>query len=258
MNTKHHVSLKSFAESKTNGVQKTTQFKINPRLIEVEEGFNARPLNREHVEAMKVSFKAGATFPPVLVRVVEGKIILVDGHHRTAAFNELMDEGTEIVGVDAIQFRGNDADRVAHMLTSAQGLALTPLEMGMSYRRLIAFGWSTKQIAEKVGKTVFHVSEMIKLAESNSDVHKLITSKQVSSTTAAKMVREHGDKAGDVMNKALVLSGKVKITPKDVKSDTTTLVKAIREEMQSEGSVRAEDRCPAYAGLITYLRSTGA
>lgn len=256
MTTKLQVSLKGFAESKAEGVQKVTSFKVNPRLIEVEEGFNARPLDRQHVESMKVSYKAGAVFPPVLVRVNDGKIILVDGHHRTAAFNELMDEGVEILGVDAVQFRGNDADRVAHMLTSAQGLALTPLEMGMSYRRLVAFGWSTKQIADKVGKTVSHVSEMVKLAEANSDVHQLVTDKKVSSTTAAKMVREHGENAGNVMKDQLKASGKSKLTPQDIVGETTTLAKAIREEILSGGLIKAEQRCPSCADLITYLRNT--
>jgi ParB family chromosome partitioning protein len=253
------VSLKILAERHVDGVSKSTQFKLDPRIVEVEAGFNARPLDRAHIDAMKLAFKSGAVFPPIFVRVDNGRIILVDGHHRTTAFNELIAEGIEIQSVDAIQFRGNDADRVAHMLTSAQGLPLTPLEMGLSYRRLIGFGWDVKQIAAKVGKTASHVGEMIKLAESNSDVQRMVASKQVSASNAVKMIRKHGEKAGPVMARHLETAksaGKAKVTAKTIQGDTMPLAKAIQAEIDSAGTVRAETLCPEHAPLIAYLRNS--
>ena len=52
MEEKKAISLKQLAESKTEGVQKTTQFQVDPRIIEIEPGFNARPIDRTHVEEM--------------------------------------------------------------------------------------------------------------------------------------------------------------------------------------------------------------
>jgi len=215
------VSLKVLAERKIDGIQKTTQFKVHPKLVEFEEGFNARPINREHVESLKASFKAGGTFPPIEVWVNDGKIICVQGHHRTVAACELIDEGVEIIGIDASQFRGSDADRVLRGITGAQSLPLTPLQMGMQYRKLTTFGWDIKKISAGVGKTPSHVGEMIKLAESNTDVQRMVESNEVAAHTAVKAIRQHGQKAGSVLAGELVkakASGKSRVTAKTIAS----------------------------------------
>ncbi len=252
------VSLKVLAERKIEGIQKTTQFKVNPKLLEFEEGFNARPISREHVESLKASFKAGGTFPPIEVWVNDGRVIVVQGHHRTIAACELIDEGFDIVGIDASQFRGSDAERVLRGITGAQSLPLTPLQMGVQYRKLVAFGWDIKKISAGIGKTPSHVGEMIKLAESNSDVQRMVESNEVAAHTAVKAIRQHGEKAGAVLAGELTkakASGKTKVTAKTMRGDTTTLDKAIQAEMDSAGSVRAETLCPEHAGLIAYLRN---
>lgn len=259
--TQGAVSLKVLAERKVAGVNKQTQFKVDPRIIEIEEGFNARPIDRDHVEAFKTSIKSGAVIPPMFVRVDDGRIILVDGHHRETAYLELIAEGFEILSVDVIQFRGNDADRVAHMITTAQGLPLTPLQLGTSYRKLIGFGRTPAQIAAKVGKSITHVSQCIKLAESNSDVQGMVARKEVAAHIAIKAVRKHGSKAGVVLADCLEtarLSGKSKVTEKTVEGATPTksLADAIQMEIDSGGSFKAEQLCPKYAHLIAYLRNS--
>ncbi len=256
------VSLKVLAERKVDGVGTVKQFSVASSLIEVEDGFNGRPIDVDHVEAMKKSYRAGAVFPPMYVRVDNGRIILVDGHHRDRMYKELILEGLPILKVDVVQFRGNDAERVAHMLTTASGKPLTPLEMGLQYRKLQGYGWENKRIAETVGKTVSHVGEMIKLAESNSDVQGMVKSKQVSAANAVKMLRKHGEKAGEVMAdsmQAARLNGKSKITEKSIGGSTPKdFIAAIEFEMSSGGSFKAETLCPKYANLIAYLRSYNA
>jgi ParB-like chromosome segregation protein Spo0J len=210
------ASLKAAAEDKTNtDVSKTTAFAVNPRVIKVEEGFNARPLNPEHVAEMSLAWRNGAVFPPLEVRVEDGRIILVDGHHRHAAALDAIEKGLDIKTVDVRQFRGNDADRVAHMITSAGGLPLTPLQLGIQYRKLIHFGWTEKEIAGRTGKSGEHVRNMILLGEANSDVHQLVNAGQISGTAAVAVIKEHGSKAGQVIRKSLQqvqASGKSKVT----------------------------------------------
>ena len=216
------VSLKILAERKLEWIGKTTQFKIDPRKLEVEDGFNARIPGDEldaHIAAMKESFKAGATIPAIDVRVDDGRVIVVDGHCRRRAILELIAEGVEIESVDIRQYRGNDAERVAHMLTSAQGKPLTPLECGKSYLRLIRFGWTKPAIASRVGKSISHVEQMILLAESNSDVQAMVAGKSVSAAVAVEMVRKHGENAGPVLQNHLDTAkagGKKKVTQKTI------------------------------------------
>ena len=156
----------------------------------------------------------------MVVRVEDGRIILVDGHHRLTAILQLIAEGVEILRIDARQFRGNDAERIAHMLTSAQGKPLTPLEQGLQYRKLIGFGWTTQEVASKVGKSANYVSQMLTLAESNSDVQGMVTRKEVAAHVALEVVKKHGSGAGKVLAGHLETArsaGKTKVTKKTVK-----------------------------------------
>lgn len=212
------VSLKVAAEDKNNPtVSKVTAFAVDPRALEVEEGFNARPLNPDHVNEMALAQRNGAVFPPLEVRVEDGHIFIVDGHHRHAASMQNIAAGFDIKSLDVRHFRGNDADRVAHMITSASGLPLTPLQLGVQYRKLIGYGWTEPQIANRRGKSVQHVKDMIQLAEANSDVHQLVNAGQISGTAALKAVKQHGSKAGAVIQEGLEQAraeGKEKVTPK--------------------------------------------
>jgi ParB-like chromosome segregation protein Spo0J len=210
------VSLKVAAEDRNNAaVSKVTSFAVDPRVLEVEEGFNARPLNKDHVAEMSLALRNGAVFPPLEVRVEDGHIIVVDGHHRHAAALDAIEHGVDIKSLDCRHFRGNDADRVAHMISSAGGLPLTPLQLGIQYRKLIGFSWSEKQVADRVGKTLQHVKDMVLLAEANSDVHKAVNAGEVSGSVAVVLVKQHGSKAGQVIREGLEeaqASGKTKVT----------------------------------------------
>lgn len=212
------VSLKVAAEDKNNStVSKVTAFAVDPRALEVEEGFNARPLNPDHVNEMALAQRNGAVFPPLEVRVEDGHIFIVDGHHRHAASMQNIAAGFDIKSLDVRHFRGNDADRVAHMITSASGLALTPLQLGVQYRKLIGYGWTEPQIANRRGKSVQHVKDMIQLAEANSDVHQAVNAGLISGTAALKVVKQHGNQAGAVIQEGLEQAkaeGKDKVTPK--------------------------------------------
>jgi len=231
--TNAFVSLKVAAEKKIHGddVSKVTSFAVAPHLLEIEEGFNARPLNPDHVAEMSLAMRNGATFPPLEVRVDDGRIIIVDGHHRHAAALKAIAEGYEIKALDCRHFRGNDADRVAHMLNSASGLALTPLQLGIQYRKLIGFGWSEAQIAGRRGKSVQHVKDMIQLAEANSDVHQAVNAGEISGTAALKMVKQYGSNAGAVIREGVEQAkadGKTKVKPKALAQGTRAKVSDAR------------------------------
>jgi hypothetical protein len=210
------VSLKAAAENKEfDGVSKVTAFNVDPRLIEVEPGFN-RPISREVVEGFKVTMRQGKKIPALLVRVEDSRIILVDGEHRVIAANELIAEGVQIVSMLAEQFRGNDVDRIFYKLASANENGVSPLNQGLDYIKLRNMGLTNKMIHEGVGKTIAHIAACIELAESNHDVHNAINNGDISSTEARKVVKEHGSKAGEVIAKAKAETGK-KVTAKVLK-----------------------------------------
>ena len=225
------VSLKVLAERKTEGVNKSTQFKVNQRIINVVPGFNGRPIDPEHVKSIKAAKLAGAVFPPLFVNVDDGRIDLVDGEHRLTADLELIAEGHEIGPVDCMQFKGSNMDRIEHMIGSGSGSKpLTPLQLGVQYRNLLNMGRTVKAIADRTGKSSQHVNDMVKLAESNSDVQAMVTRGDVAATEALKVVKKHGSGAGKVLAEGLVTAkaaGKAKVTAKTIKPKEKGLTPAV-------------------------------
>lgn len=216
-------SLKAMAEGKMPGIQKATYFKIDPMLLEVEEGFNGRmpdsPRVLEHIASMKQAFLAGASFPPIEVRVEDGRAFVVEGHCRRQMYRELVAEGHEIHAVEVKEFKGSNADRVAHIAGSSQGLALTPLEQALVYRRLERFGWEPDQIAGRVARSITHVKNLLLLAEADVEIQQMVRDDLVAADIAVDVIKKHGSKALAVLKEGLSqaqAAGKRKVTAKAI------------------------------------------
>lgn len=204
-----------------------------------EPGFNLRAEGEDleaSIAALAEFIFAGGKIPALEVRPrAEGGLWIVDGHRRTRALNKLDAEGRlprtpkkedpsileYWVSVDA--FTGNDADRLARVITSQEGRKLEPLELATGYKRLIAFGWTVDQVAKAVGKTRQHVDQMLTLSSANSDVLKMVEAGTVAPATAVEMVRKHGEGAGAVLTEELgkaQAQGKAKVTAGTMKGAT--------------------------------------
>ena len=212
------VSLKVLAERPTvEAVTKSTPtFMIDPRSIEVEDGFNGRPIDAEHVATMVAALDGKAVFPPLLVRVEDGRVILVDGHHR----HQMYLARPDFLRVQCIEFKGDEASRVAMMIGSAQGKPLTPLQLGVAYAKLEALGWSYAEIASRGGKSAQHVKDMIALTQADSTVTAMVEAGTVSAAVALKVTQQAakgGDSAAKVLTAGIAkaqAAGKEKLTPK--------------------------------------------
>lgn len=228
--TQHYNKLRDMAEARDKadpnkklfpGVAKMTAFMLDPRLIAVEPGFNARPLDEEHVAEFVISIMAGGYIPPLVVKVIDGVPTVRDGHHRLEAYTRAIAKDADIKAIQVVEFTGNDAEAVALLVTSAGGMPLTPLQRGVQYKKLVKYGWQNKQIADISGKTVQHVSDMLLLANSNNDVQQLVASGQVAAHVALKSVRSEGTGAGKKLKEQLAKAqsgGARKLTNKTAKA----------------------------------------
>lgn len=196
------ASLKVMAENTANpNVAKSIpKIRVNPAVIEMEPGFNGRPIDLAHVAEMELAAKDGATFPDLVVRVDNGRILLIDGHHRLTMYLNMIAGGAEIPFVTCEEYKGNDAERTMLMIASAGGLALTPLQLGAQYKKMVdVFGWSYARVAARRGKTSQHVKDMIELANSDTVVHQAIERGDIAASQALKVVRsakQDGTNAG--------------------------------------------------------------
>lgn len=184
--------------------------------IHEEDGFNLREQDADFVEGISeltAYIVGGGVIPPLEVRPrEEGGVWVVDGHRRRRALLAARKAGCPIEWVEIRAFTGNDADRVARIITSQEGRKLKPLEIARGYKRLKNMGLDVKDIAVMVNKTRQHIEQSLKLAEANTDVQQMVATGKVAAAVAVKAVRKHGDKAGETLSKALKDSGKAKLS----------------------------------------------
>ncbi len=202
-----------------------TGYLVDPRVILVETGFNARdfsnPENVEHVETLSQSIKSIGVQTPIVVREKDGKIYLVDGESRLRATLKAIKDGAEIKTIPAVKEvkATSDADRVASLLTRNLGKPLNSLERGEVFARLQKFGWKDVEIAVRVGMTAANVSNIMKLYAAPETIKNLVKTGKVAASMAIQAIRDHGDKAADVISEAVdnaTAEGKPKATKKNI------------------------------------------
>lgn len=215
------MSIETFKGLTQKGVLKRADaFKAPIDSIFVEDGFNLREEDEEleaHVNELTEYLMAGGTVPPLEVRPVEGGVIIVDGHCRFKAYKRLIERGVQIEYINVTPFRGNDADQIFRVITSARGKALTPIETARGYLRLRNLGLNPADIAKGVQKSRTHVDQMLLLATGNVDVQQMVNAGQVSASIAAETIRKQGPFAGRHLKDKLETAkanGKKKVTAK--------------------------------------------
>lgn len=220
------MTAKSFKQMIADkDIKRADAMKVRIEDIHEEPGFNLRREGEDleaSIDSLADYIAQGGIVPALEVRPRDGGgVFVVDGHRRRRAYLRAEQKGAAIrdangeLWISVVGFTGNDADRVARIITSAEGRALSLLEVADGYKRLSAFGWTPQQIADKVGKTRQHVDQALILANANSDVQSLVAEGNVSATSAIDAVRKHGDGAGKVLGGAVSAAkaaGKVKAT----------------------------------------------
>ncbi|MEX2953574.1 ParB/RepB/Spo0J family partition protein [Serratia fonticola] len=183
--------------------------------IYAEEGYNVRELNQPHVEEFRDAFIAGEYIPPLAVEVTEHGVKVIDGHHRYYGALAATEAGHEIPRLECKDFVGTEADKIAFMVTSSQGLALTPLERAAAYQRLLNQNWTTPEIAKKVKRSESDIIQHIQLAECSGYIKSLVRAGSMNYAIAIGIHREHGvyaDREAARLMKKAEDAGKTKVT----------------------------------------------
>lgn len=204
---------KNKAESGKNITTRKT-FLVGVDELYIEPGYNVRDIDQAHAEEFRDAFIAGEHVPPLTVQVTDQGVKVIDGHHRWHGAKLAQEAGHEI-RLECKDFVGNEADRIAFMVTSSQGRALEPLERAAAYQRLKNQGWEPAEIAKKVKRSVADVDHHLALLTVGDGLIEMVKTGEVAATTAVAMVREHGAKAEAVAKTQLAKAkadGKKKLT----------------------------------------------
>jgi len=211
--------------------------KIDPKLIVISENFNPRdynlPENREHLDSLKLSIKENGVLMPLSCwwDNEHGVAVLNDGECRLRACLELIEEGHPIVSVPVQQVdKGNDETRLILALQTNTGKPLSQWEVGAAYLKLVGYGWTKEQIAQKMGQKLTYINDAIEFAKAPKHIKDLLSQAAVSPALAKQTMKKHGDKA------TLVLTTMIE----DSKKAAAARRKALDEKKAAREKAKAE------------------
>lgn len=213
---KHAVaatSITALYERDRDHIKRSDRYRVDPRLLHIEEGFNIRitssPESRAQIDSIKASVVAYITkdnpenkiwtgdfldvFPEIKAFVNKNaKLQVYDGYHRTIALHELMAEGYDFHYVHVDARAVTDLEVRYAMLRSGLGMQHTPLEKALEYANLVNnHGQTITQIAALSGNvTVQRVEQLLLLGNADPEVHKLVLDKKVTADAAIEVLRK--------------------------------------------------------------------
>lgn len=206
---------------------------FDPRILQVEEGYNIRDLTTADAQAKlmvlakSIADNGFSIGQPLTVRLRDEGVFVVAGHRRRAATMIAIEQlGAEIEMIPAIaEAKGtSEADRCADLVVSNSGEPLTSLELATVVRRLIGYGWDEAKIAKKFGwATTQTVDNYLTLISAPEAVQQMVRNDEVAASTAVAAMRKHGEHAEETLEAAKAQAkseGKTKVTGRHVKEAT--------------------------------------
>ncbi|MGC0795411.1 chromosome partitioning protein ParB [Pantoea agglomerans] len=187
--------------------------------IHVQPGFNKRKDNERNRLADEETFNyimSGGVVPPLEVYARDdGGVWIVEGHRRHKGYLRAREAGKPVNRIAIIPFVGDDIQRRARIMTSNNQLKLDVDEQADLIKDLAAFNLKPAEIAKYVNKSIPTIEKLLALSVANHDVQLLVSSGEVSMDVALDRVKEHGEKAGVILEedkKKAIAAGKKKVT----------------------------------------------
>lgn len=177
-------------------------FKLDPRLLSRQEGFNAR-YDYGDIEALAKDIEANGVLEALKVRKVGSHVLVINGDRRLTAIELLLSQGrwpedpvnkgypmpipctSEGKGV-------SDSDRIFMMLSLNTGKPFTMLEKAIAYKQAMEADPSINgsEIARRTGETKQAVSNALHLIQNASPLLiKYIKQDKISATAALGIIK---------------------------------------------------------------------
>lgn len=235
--------------------------------LRIIEGFNVRmdtERYRQHVRQLAESMKLGgakADKPLGGIVAQEGEdlvIYITSGHSRLQAAQLAIAEGAQIQNLPVVVRTGEIdlADITASLQTDNDGKPLDVLEKAMVCQRLrVEHGWDDAKICAELGFTRQYLRDMFALLEAPIQLRELVATDRIAAATAVQAIYAHGDKALEIILKALAQAesaGKDKVTKSMIPGTKAKLIRSAAPKIYDVITVLRSD--PAYAKLDPELQ----
>lgn len=221
---------------------KSEVFKVNPQLLVIEKNWNTRddsPELLEHIDQLALSIAEIGVRKPIEVKLVNGQLIVRDGHCRTRATMRAIEHykaDIKTVPVVSVDRYANDADLILNQVISNSGKPLTALEEARVYKKLLDMGWQQVDIGKKVGKSNGRISQILAYLEMPASVQAQVATGAVSASLAQSVVKaaETPRQASQALQEAVAVAQSEgrKVKPADVGRSSNVLT-SIKEAFEN-------------------------
>lgn len=164
---------------------------VNPRKLKVKRGWNPRK-DMGNIDELTASIIQNGVQVPITVKRDGKVLVVVNGERRLRACMRAIKGGHDIKSIPAIILRRgvNEIEAMVTTLVTNDGKALEPVEEADAFRRLMDWGLTGKEIAERIGKSYAMVIERIKLVDAGPQLRQAVTNKDVSIRDASQIVKK--------------------------------------------------------------------
>jgi ParB family chromosome partitioning protein len=203
-------------------------FKIDFRLIDIIEGYNARDVYEDIPELAEDILEHGVQQAIMVKRNPKDKdrYLLIRGHRRLKACQLLNENGSLPEGLripaTLMPKEWSEIDMLVDLEISNNGKSLTILQRAEIVKRLLAFGLTEKEIAKKLSKSIGFINNCANLLKAPESVKKMIRDGIIAPTLVNDIFRK-SDTLEEAVEKIELMhaklnehpEGKTKITKKD-------------------------------------------
>ncbi len=172
------------------GVSRTNMFHVDPRMLEIAEGHNARS-DFGDLEGLASSIAENGVREPLHIRREGDRLLVVAGERRLRAARMAMEQGAKIVSVPCLleERYANEQDHTLLMLIeNSWRKDLTPIEEAEGYRRLVAWGTAPATIAKRLGCADTHVKNRLLLLSASPKARKALEEGKVSMASVLELL----------------------------------------------------------------------
>lgn len=231
-----------YKQKEQNGTGTTVKktFMVPFEELYTVEGEQGRPLNKEHAEKMCELWMSGTDLPALLVEVTERGVKIIDGQHRHYGAYLAREKGHQIPRIECKDFIGTPLEKLAIQTGSSEGLQITPIERAINYNKAKNQGHSIQEIAKAFHRSVTDVENHLQLLSSGDTLLDMVSSGEVSATTAMELSKKHGPAAGRIATeqlKKVKASGKKKLT----RSAAIVSPAKLREKIRAEHAAWSQE-----------------
>lgn len=184
-----------------NKTTKSDIYKIDPRNIVVQDGFNSRT-DFGDIDELAEQIKAQGILSPITVVPFtdengEEKYRLVDGERRYRATMKLIESGTDIARIPALYASKSltKEDLLAQQLIRNEGKPFSEYEYGIAFRKFVDFGYTSKEISEKLGIKRWKVDSFLAHLNRDERVQKLMREGRITGVDVRHIYQATKDEA---------------------------------------------------------------